>query len=152
MAFRFTVEGQNPQLVHVIGAINETSDLTPMFSGLTDDVVFSLEGVDKINSIGILNWVKAFTPFAKGRSVRVRNLSYPLANQAASISNLFAGAEIESSMAPYYCSKCQAEYLVPVERKEFLAAGAQIPNKNCSHCGSEMTFEELPTYFEFFKD
>lgn len=145
------IEGQNPAKFFLKGAINENSELNEIFSKISGPTVFDLSGVEKINSIGIHRWVPLIKASSEKYSIEIERLSYSLAIQAGSILNLFGKAKINSILAPYFCAKCERDYLVELSTQAICATKNEIPLASCKSCTSEMTFDELPQYFEFIR-
>jgi hypothetical protein len=131
------------------GAIDESSDLPGMFKELGADVEIDLEGVERINSIGVHRWIPAFEGFCRGRAVELTGLSYPMVLQANMVANLFGNVPISSCLAPYFCTKCQDNRMSLVQRTEVSSSGLP-PARKCPVCGEAMSFDELENYFSFF--
>lgn len=148
MGMKFEVkDGPKGKTVKLIGAIDETASLE-FFGELQGRVEFDLSGVERINSVGINRWIRAFTPLAERAKVTVTRLSYPMALQAGALLNLFAGARVASTMAPYYCGSCKASPSLEVEAAE-VRRGGPPPDKQCPGCGASLTFDELTEFLDF---
>src|SRR5438067_229922 len=137
------------EVLKLSGAIDESSDLNSILQPLGANVRLDLEGVERINSIGIHRWITAFAPFCRGRKVELAALSYPMALQANLVADLFASATIVSCLAPYFCPKCQESRSALVARGEVNPSG-EPPPKRCPVCAEPMAFDELENYFAFF--
>lgn len=139
--------------VFLTGSIDEHSSLEKVFAQLAktrdDPLVVNLQGVLRINSIGVRRWIPLMAALAKSRRVTVSALSYPLVMQANMLVNLMAGAKVVSCMAPYFCGMCQANRMVLVAAHE-VRRNEPAPSRGCPECGQPMEFDELDNYFAFF--
>jgi hypothetical protein len=143
-----------PKQVHLAGAIDEHSDVTSAFSQMEAldgaSLVLNLEGVIRINSIGLRQWIPLLARLCKARSVVVEGVSYPFVLQANNVSNVFSSAQVKSCVAPYYCSMCEASRTVLVQSDE-VRVRDEPPEKKCPDCGAPMEFDELEDYFAFLR-
>src|SRR5262245_39793174 len=137
--------------VFLSGAIDEHSTLDDVFAKVTKAVggslVMNLQGIIRINSLGIRGWIPLMSSLTKGRQVSVEALSYPLVLQANNVANLLAAAQIVSCMAPYFCSLCEANRMVLITADELRGGDGTVPAKACGDCGTPMEFDELDDYF-----
>lgn len=138
-------------LVHLDGIIDESSDLDSIFSSINKDAVFDLRHVKRINSPGVLKWIKCFGKFTLGHRAFVESVSYPMAIQASCVANLFSGAEVRSCLAPFFCAECHRSYELVVSRAE-LGSGGEPPSQTCPTCKQTLDFDELDTYFLFLSE
>ena len=148
------VQAPAPPHVYLSGAIDEHTDLDKVFADLQqvrpDPLILNLEGILRINSIGLRHWIPLVSQLSKSRTVVVEALSYPFVIQANNVANLLAGVEIRSCVAPYYCSLCEMNRTIVVSAEE-IRAGELAPPKDCPECGTEMEFDELEDYFAFLR-
>ena len=128
------------------GAIDEHSDLAGLFKSLDNAVVFDLQGITRINSIGIRLWLPFIGKLSSEHSVTFRALSYAMVNQANCIANLFGSAKLDTCMAPYFCSKCGTNEMFEVTTAE-VAAKKGPPDRTCASCKGALEFDELESYF-----
>ena len=150
---RSTIEqGQGRWLrIALTGAIDETADLGSIFERLDRDTVIDLAGIERMNSIGVDRWIKAITRLSGQHRVMIEACSYPVVIQANVVSNFFGGAEVRSCMAPYFCPACQQHITTLVTREEVDTASDDSPSKSCAECGGPMEFDELESFFGFFR-
>jgi hypothetical protein len=138
---------------YLSGAIDEHTRLTEVFAELArlpgDSLVLDLQGVIRINSLGIRGWIPLITQLTAVRRVVVEGLSYPFVIQANNVYNLLASARVASCMAPYFCRTCEANRMVLVMGSE--VHPNMIPVKICHECGTPMEFDELENYFSFLR-
>jgi hypothetical protein len=133
------------------GSIDESSDLDSVFAGVEGRCIVSLEGIERINSMGIHRWIPTIAKLAKEHEVVVERLSYPVSLQANVVANLFGGAPVVSCVAPYFCNTCQEDRTAVVTAEEVQAADGSAPEKHCDACDDPMEFDELDTYFLFLR-
>lgn len=129
----------------LLGAIDDLADLRPVFEGLPPRVVFDLRAIERINSIGVRNWVQSMKEASAKHEIVVQAVPYPMVMQAICVYRFFGDAEVVSCMAPYFCPECERPENLVVERPDVV--GGRIPEKRCSRCGSEMFLDELEHYF-----
>jgi len=137
--------------VYLTGSIDESSDLDSAFDGIEGRCVVSLEGIERINSMGIHRWIPTITKLAEEHEVVVERLSYPVALQANVVANLFGGAAVASCVAPYFCNTCQEDRTAVVGADEVRATDGGAPDKSCDVCNEPMEFDELDNYFLFLR-
>lgn len=133
------------------GAIDENSDLKGVFAQIVSDVTINMRGIERINSMGVHNWIPVITKAASQHSVALEEISYAIVQNAVAVANLFGAADVRSCMAPYFCATCKDNFTITVTREEVFQAGNDAPLKRCTRCQSPMEFDELDGYFSFFK-
>lgn len=137
--------------VHLTGSIDESSDLDSAFAEVEGRCILDLEGVERINSMGIHRWIPVVARLAAENELTVERLSYPVALQANVVANLFGGAPVRSCLAPYFCNTCQDDRTALVTAEEVASANGAAPEKHCEVCNDPMEFDELDTYFLFLR-
>lgn len=154
MSLRVERKNDGPGAARLLlsGAIDDRADLDSIFINLPASVAIDLGAVDRMNSIGVKQWVPLMARLTQHHRVSVESLSYPLVMQANCTSNLFGTAEVRSCLAPYFCGKCRTNHTVAVSADEARKAGDGAPAKHCPKCGLEMVFDELDGYFNFLKN
>ena len=145
---RGVVEGK--QRLFLIGSIDEKAHIAPLLGRVSADVVINLRQVDRINSIGVHQWIPALAELMRAYAVEVEEVPVPVVMQANFVANLFSGARVRSCLAPFYCSSCHEARTVVVMADE-IAADSSTPRKNCPTCKHELEFDELDGYFAFLR-
>jgi anti-anti-sigma regulatory factor len=142
------------QRAFLSGTIDEHTDLDPTFARLVeapgDPLILDLRDVTRINSIGLRNWMQQIRTLTAHRHVIMEAISYVFAMQM-SLNGIMGSGVVVSSVAPYYCPKCDANRMMLVTREEFRAVSA-VPAKACPECQTVMDFDELEDYFRFLAD
>jgi hypothetical protein len=153
MALSIAVEDEVGRArVRLAGSIDEHAELDATFGTLERPAVLDLSKVERVNSLGLLRWVRAIGPLTSRCTVEVEAISYPMCIQANQVSDLFGKALLRSCIAPYFCPKCRAAREALVTREEILAAEDGVPIKRCEACATPMEFDEVDEYFLFLKD
>lgn len=129
--------------VHLAGEITETADFAPVLSHQRPQVILDLEGIKRINSCGVREWINFINALNRaGSRVTLEKCSVPIVNQLNMISNFKGGGDITSIFAPYYCEGCDQEHfrlvdVVPEIKEKLLES---VP---CPQCARPMEFDEL---------
>ncbi len=129
------------------GPITELADLTPL-TRQRGPLRMDLAGVDRINSVGVRNWIQFVTKAeTMGLSVAFERVSPALVLQMSMITN-FMGThpQIRSLLAPYLCTSCQNEHLQAIEVTPGVpvAVPGRLP---CPKCGQPMQLDELEAMY-----
>jgi hypothetical protein len=138
-------------LVSLSGAIDENSNLESLFARLVGDTVFNLAAVERVNSMGVHRWIPLITRLSAKHRIELVDISYALVQNANVVANMFGSGVVRSCMAPYFCSTCKTNVVTSVTREEVAASPDAPPTKHCARCKNELEFDELDSYFAFFK-
>jgi hypothetical protein len=133
----------------MFGDITEAADLSPLLSISATTVILDLQGVRRINSSGVRQWVQFINGLGKGgRRIVFDRCSVAIVHQLNMVSSFRGNAQIRSVYAPYVCTDCGKDdaRLTQVE-----ASTPLVPEGvACSACGAAMEFDDLPeVYFSF---
>jgi len=137
--------------VTLSGSLDESADLAGLFARIDRDCILNMREVERVNSMGVHNWLVAIGQASAQRRFIIEDISYGLVQNAIAVANLFGQADVRSCIAPYSCARCDSHVEVSVQRDEVLAANGNPPARQCSRCGSPMDFEEIDGYFSFFR-
>jgi hypothetical protein len=132
------------------GVIDDMVDLQPLFRELPPKLAVDLRGIERINSVGVLNWVELMSRITAAHDLTIEGVSYPVVMQAICVRSFFGRAKVASCMAPYFCPRCRRVDNVVVRREEVAAGPAA--DKRCSNCSETMYFDELDQYFRVFEE
>jgi hypothetical protein len=150
--------------VQLRGEINENADFTELGRQLHGDVTLLLDGITRINSCGVREWVNFM------RDLRVDSLLFArcapvVVLQLNAIYNFRGSARVESFLAPYICETCHVDEYKLLDVLEHFpgpepSAGPDsvrspeksltVPAFRCSRCKGVMTFDELPERYLAF--
>ena len=133
--------------VALSGHLDEAADLTPL-NQLPSPLVIDLSGLDRINSVGVRDWMD----FVRAREHAGIDLTFercsPSVVSQMSMITHFMGtrSRVKSLQIPYLCTSCKTEHLHVLE----VAQGAQIQLQlPCPKCQAEMEVDDLlETYTE----
>ncbi len=133
------------------GEINENADFTELRQRLSGDVDLLLEGVTRINSCGVREWVN-FVRDLKVDSLRFQRCSPTVVVQLNTIYNFRGRARVTSFLAPYVCEQCHADEYKLLETAHFADSRQhpKVPDFVCERCGGQMMFDELPERYLCF--
>jgi hypothetical protein len=142
------------QVVRLRGEINENVDFSELADVLQGEVDLELEGITRINSCGVREWVN-FVRDLKVSHLRFSRCSPVVVLQLNTIYNFRGRAHVQSFLAPYVCEGCHAdEYRLIVVEEHFPDRAARqqpsVPSFRCARCSGPMTFDELPERYLSF--
>lgn len=142
------VDGPGGCLVRLTGVIDETFDSRRLVEGLEGAVVFDLDGVHRITSYGVREWVSAFRDVQLSYSCFVRCRPAVVA-QFNMVAGFGGRGELISFYAPYVCPKCGRDVEVLIDlRKQFSQVKAYSPPPvKCPSCGAFTQFDDIPESF-----
>lgn len=150
LSVQFERRPDAPVRVVLSGAIDERSRVKDVLARIQEDAILDLGRVRRVNSVGLIEWLRAIAPLTRRHRIQVEAISYGLAIQANQLTDLFGAAELRSCLAPYFCAACNANREVVVSVEE--AKAALVPPKRCERCGGELEFDEIHEYFTFLRE
>jgi DNA-directed RNA polymerase subunit RPC12/RpoP len=136
-------------LLKLTGIIDETFDRTKLAFGAQDTLVFDLDGVRRITSYGVREWIAAMGNLqASCYFIRCRPA---VVSQFNMVQNFGGRGQVVSLFAPYACSACGKEIEVLVDRRHPPSAQTlALPTLPCPSCGAEAEFDDIPeTFFSY---
>src|ERR1700761_3070041 len=151
--FSWRVIGEEHGALHVElrGEIDENADFSELRQTLRGDVELGLEGVTRINSCGVREWVNFVRGLNEVRTLWFVRCSPPVVLQLNTIFNFRGRARVRSFLAPYVCEACHAdEYKLLDVDEHFPDRRAHVPAFRCRRCGGVMVFDELPERYLSF--
>src|SRR6266542_412969 len=89
--------------VELRGEIDENADFSELRHSLRGEVELMLEGITRINSCGVREWVNFVRSLTQVRSLVFSRCSPPVVLQLNNIFNFRGRARVISFMAPYVC-------------------------------------------------
>jgi ABC-type transporter Mla MlaB component len=134
----------------VAGELTEASDLHSLERELAPKNVFDLEGVERINSMGVKTWLQFMGRLRDaGKRVDFMRCSPVVVGQLNIVNSFRGAAEVHSVMAPFICPECDHEDAVLVDMNG--EPHAQIEKgAKCPSCGADMEFDDLPDHYLSF--
>ncbi|MDB4968950.1 MAG: hypothetical protein JWN44_4639 [Myxococcales bacterium] len=140
--------------VELRGEIDENADFSELRQTLRGNIELRLEGITRINSCGVREWVNFVRGLEGVRSLWFARCSPPVVLQLNTIYNFRGRARVSSFMAPYVCEACHTdEYKLLDVAEHFPDRRAHVPAFRCKKCGGVMVFDELPErYLSFLSE
>ncbi len=148
------VESAKGVLIHLEGNIDETTDFNQLIGPLPPVLGVHCGGVNRMNSVGILGWLKYFGQAqSQGTKLFFVECSPAVVVQINAISNFLCGGFVHSIQLGYTCGSCGSHFTENRRVDELKKAGtAEIPDRPCPKCGASAPFDDLPDeYFLFLK-
>jgi hypothetical protein len=142
-------------VAHLRGEINENADLAELRRQLRGDVELDLEGVARINSCGVREWVNFVRNLGDVRSLNFARCSPTVVLQLNTIYNFRGPARVKSFLAPYVCETCHIDEYKLLDVHEHFPDGPHgaVPAFRCPRCSGVMMFDELPErYLSFLSE
>lgn len=138
--------------VRLAGVIDEDNNLMSVLPRLTREVVVvGLREVSRINSLGVRDWVNWMNALdAAGKRVVMHECSTAVVSQINLVANFAGKSHIESFLAPYFCSTCDADRLRLIQTRRLSGDPPRAPRALCDQCDSLMALDEVEeSYFSF---
>ena len=140
---------------HVVisGRIDDHVQLVEFAQLLKDSVVFDLEHVRGINSLGTIQWIKMLSSLQeRGVIVKLKCCSEAMVLNMNMCSESKGNADVESLFAPYRCNACDYEASMCLEVAPNLEKFRQLelPALPCSNCESLMEFDDIAEEYLLF--
>lgn len=153
MSLKMRVERQAGALpcVHLIGSIDEHARIEEVLSTIQEESTLDLSQIERINSVGLISWLKWMVHLTSKQRISVNIISYCLTTYANQLLDLFGSAKVKACMAPYYCPSCKTNIEVAVSADDVRASKDEPPPKPCPTCRSPMDFDEMDQYFAFLR-
>jgi len=149
MAVTFHVEKTTAgPVLRIEGDLDETTDFGRVSHPGGGTLTIDLGGVRRINSCGVREWVNFIRAITAKGPVRLTRCSIAIVEQLNMVFNFRAGAAVESFLAPYCCSACEASSVVMLTPAE--VAGGVPPARRCEACGGSSTLDDLPQRYLAF--
>jgi hypothetical protein len=142
------------RVVTLRGEIDENADFSELKTRLRGDVDLDLEGVMRINSCGVREWVN-FVRELNVTSLRFARCSPTVVLQLNTIYNFRGRARVESFLAPYVCESCHNDEYRLLKVDDHFPERLRVfpPAFRCGRCGGVMLFDELPErYLSFLSE
>ena len=97
--------------VYFKGVLDERAEFTGLAERLRGDIVFDLEGVQRITSAGVCRWSSFLKSITNFRTLTFECCSPPVVTQLNLSRTFGQGAEVASFFAPYVCEATGEERL-----------------------------------------
>lgn len=140
--------------MRLAGTIDESADAQGLLPSGADVVVFDLDGVRRITSYGVLQWVKALKDL-RSRYYAFMRCRPSIVRQFNMVSGFGKHGEVLSIYLPYFCEACDQEFetLLDLRSDYALVQAATPPEARCPKCGGPSEFDDVPkSYLAFSTD
>ena len=141
--------------------IDEFSKFDQIDLPVSARLIFDLEGVMRLNSMGLRTWIQWIRRLKKDTQIVFRKCPKIIMDQVNILDGFLpTDGVIESFFVPYECENCGAEEMKLMERGTHFVEGTAdtkegnlVPeNCNCPACGAQMELGIFPNkYFRFLK-
>jgi len=123
----------------------------------TVEYSFDTTLLNKINSVGLRQWISFVSAVEKERLLRFSVLSEPIVEAADAVISALGGpkTQVEAIAVPYFCGACDLREVdfVPTSKLEIKPGVFSAPDKKCAKCGKPMSLDALEEeYFICLKD
>lgn len=152
-ALSWRVEERDGRVVAQLeGEINENADFSELRLRLRGDVTLELDGITRVNSCGVREWVNFVRTLEGVRNLRFARCSPTVVLQLNTIYNFRGPARVTSFLAPYVCEVCRVDEYKLLDVEEHFADRHHptVPAFRCARCGGVMMFDELPERYLSF--
>ena len=140
------IDHVNGTVVRIEGAIDESFNLDS-FTGGREVVVLDVDGVNRINSVGIKRWRAALHDLDARYLCFVR-CRPAVVSQFNIVSGFACGGELISFYLPYLCPQCDhsQSMLLDLRKDRGLIESLTAPEMKCK-CGAMAEFDDFPEYY-----
>jgi len=140
------IEHPDGTVVRIEGAIDERFNLDG-FTGRRDVVVLDIDGVTRINSVGIKRWKTALTNLDAQYLCFVR-CRPAVVSQFNIVSGFGCGGELISFYLPYLCPHCDRAFalLLDMRADRGRIQSLTAPEQKCT-CGEKADFDDFAEYY-----
>ncbi len=126
------------------GVIDERVDFAKLLDPVEGTMRINLRRIERINSVGVKNWVRYFSDLRKsGVELILEDCSPQIVEQINLVSNFSCGAEIASILAPFRCNKCGGEFLATFTLDELKSMEGGFPEPPCPKCQAKTSFDDI---------
>ena len=137
------------------GTISQDADFSPVQLDGVESVAFDFEEVNRINSVGIRQWIQFIETIPETVNVSFERCPLRIINQI----NLFPGftgnrrVDINSFYAQFKCKDCRKSHTTLLEtRQHFNSDEIKAPMIPCPKCKKDMRFDGIAKkYFLFLR-
>lgn len=148
LSWQVEARAADRMVVQLRGEINENADFTELRRQLRGHVLLLLDGITRINSCGVREWVNLMRGLSVDSLVFARCAPTVVA-QLNAICNFRGVATVQSFLAPYVCEVCHIDEYKLLDVDEHFPARVGIgrerhaPAFRCARCGGVMVFDDL---------
>ena len=138
-------------VVSLKGTLDERLSHSGFVEGLDTAVVFDLDGVTRVTSFGVRDWVHGLKALQADTYAFI-NCRPSLVSQFNMVAKFGGKGTLVSLFAPYSCDECGAEkeVLIDLRLDHQKVARGEVPVVDCDACSSKTEFDDWPSqYFAY---
>jgi anti-anti-sigma regulatory factor/DNA-directed RNA polymerase subunit RPC12/RpoP len=143
----------NVSYISLSGSIDEDTNLSKYLDKINAPVaVINTEGVYRINSCGVRDWVYWIEGLEqKGIQIVLVECAVRIMTHVNTMVNFIGSGAIESFYAPYFCSTCDEAKKILLNVKEVLEKRPiKAPEVRCPKCDHLLEFNDIEDYYFSF--
>jgi DNA-directed RNA polymerase subunit RPC12/RpoP len=135
-------------LLRLAGVIDESFNRSRLVEGRQGFLVLDLDGVKRITSYGVREWVAAMSE-AQGLCFFIR-CRPAIVSQFNMVGNFAGRGQLVSLYAPYACTRCGAEFELLVDRRRRTGGSLSPSLVTCPQCQATAELDDIPeTFFSY---
>lgn len=141
-------------IVKFKGHISEESDYSSVKFDGVQALLFDVDGITLINSIGIQKWIKFMASIPSTIQLAIARCPLRIINQINLFPDFFAKKPVAylSFYVPYFCEKCDDSRSLLIEAQTIKPQAPAAPPMKCPTCSSAMNFDGIENkFFAFMK-
>lgn len=134
------------------GRIDETLRQDLLDDVQSPELILDLSGIERINSLGVREWMERVRPVAEQRRVSYVSVSVSIMDQLNMIHGFDCGGELLSFRACYFCEACDEETEATLDAllDRHYFDRLEEPMRQCRVCGQLARLDEDPAVlFEY---
>ena len=139
-------------LVEVAGTLNENIRGEDLVKGLRGTVVFDLDGVLRVTSFGVREWMTALLALRAEYYCFIR-CRPSVVNQFNMVNGFGRRGVVVSLYAPFVCTDCgeAVDHLLDLREHHAALAAGMVPSpESCAKCGASVEFDDIAdSYFSY---
>jgi hypothetical protein len=134
------------------GSLDERANLDPLRIALIGRVMFRLQDIERINSMGVHKWIGFMRSLPAITDLVLIHCSYPFVQQMNLTYGFAGNARVESFYAPYACEHCLREQTRLIANDASIEEPQQLLSSvACPGCGHTMQLDEHPDRYLLFR-
>ncbi len=142
------VESAQGAVIHLEGTVDESTNFDQLLGEPPAKKVWAVHcgGISRMNSVGILGWMKYFGKAQlTGTQLVFLECSPIMVNQINSISNFTCGGKVHSIQLAFTCSGCSHAFVETHKSEDLKEQDLnEIPDRKCPKCGGPAPFDDFP--------
>lgn len=135
-------------LVRVRGVLDAAFHGFGVPAGYSDEIVFDLDGVQRVTSAGVRSWLASKAEFERASAVWLARVPPCVVAQLNAVAGFAGKAAVVSLYLPYLCSSCGEEWRTLLDlRQSWDVVLSQPGQEPCPKCGASAQLDEDPSVY-----